>query len=155
MIPITLKDVKFHFNAKAILTPAEKFQRTLLNRFGATVRKTQRNSLKRGKPGVSSMPGRPPLRHSRSPDIKNTVFYFVDVKRKDVVIGMVLLSDKSSTGKPMPGVLEHSGTTQIQERNRKIKTVNVLARPSATPAFDKTIEKQLPGLIAGGIMREV
>lgn len=158
MIAITLKDVKFHFNKDAILTPAQKFQKRLLNKFGATVRATQRNSMKRGKPGQASHPGNPPLRHSSRPDIKETVFYFVDVNKKDVVIGMVLLAQGSATN-PMPGVLEHSGTSIMRSRKgrteRRKKAVHIEARPSAVPAFKKTIEKQLPGLIAGGIMREV
>lgn len=161
MIPITLSNVSIHFNAKAILTPAEKAQKSLLNKFGGFTRRTQRNSLKRGKIGprggaLHSKPGEPPHRHSNRPDIKNTVFYFVDVAAKDVVIGMVLLSGKPRGGRAMPGVLEHSGQASIKTGVRgKQKIVTVESRPSATPAFQKTIKSQLPGLIAGGIMREV
>jgi len=151
LIGITLSNVKFQFNKGAILTPAEKATKTLLNKFGGYCRRIQMNSLKRGKPGQVSQPGKPPLRHSRQVDIKNTVFFFTDVPRKEVVIGMVLLEGKR--GEPMPGVLERSGTSRIKSRG-KIKTVRVQARPSATPAFDKTIKKQLPALIEGGIMRE-
>lgn len=160
MMPITLSNVAIHFNAKAILTPAEKAQKKLLDKFGGFTKRTQQNSLKRGKPGPRggkqrSKPGQPPLRHSSRPDIKNTVFYFVDLAAKDVVIGMVLLSGKPRGGRAMPGVLEHSGPASIKTGVRgKERTVNVEARPSSTPAFQKTIKKQLPGLIAGGIMRE-
>lgn len=156
MIQVTLSNVKMMFNAKAILTPAEKFQNKLLGKFGGATRKTQQNSMKRGAPGQVSAAGKPPLRHSHNPDIKNTVFYFVDVKKKDVVIGMVLLARRHY--EPMPGVLEHSGRQQVslrRGRGSKRRVVDVRARPSATPAFKKTIDKQLPALIAGGIMKEV
>ena len=154
MIAITLSNVATHFNKPAIMTPAEKFQNRLLNKFGATVRRTQQNSLKRGKPGQVSDPGKPPLRHSASPDIKNTVFYFVDRPKKDVVIGMVLLSGKPSGERAMPGVLEHSGVALVKSR-KKVLAARIEMRPSAVPAFEKTIKKQLPGLIKGGIKREV
>ncbi len=156
MIAITLSDVKLYFDQKAILTPAEKFQKNLLDKFGLTVRKTQKNSMKRGLPGQASAVGKPPLRHSTKVDIKETVFSFTDFREKNVVIGMVLLSGKPSGDRAMPGVLEHAGTAQIVNRaTQKIKTIMVQARPSAQPAFEKTIKKQLPGLIEGGIMREV
>ena len=161
MIAITLSDVKFHFNQKAILTPAEKAQKKLLDKFGGTVRNTQRNSMKRGKVGprggkVRSQPGNPPFRQSDRLDIKRTVFFFTDAKKKDTVIGMVLLSGRPGGDRAMPGVLEHAGQAEIKAgRGMKRKTINVRERPSSVPAFEKTIKKQLPGLIAGGIMREV
>lgn len=161
MIGITLKDVGLHFNTRAIMTPAEKAQNKLLGKFGGATRRTQQNSLKRGKIGprggkVHSQPGSPPFRFSNRPDIKNTVFYFVDRPSKDVVIGMVLLSGKPRGGQAMPGVLEHSGHASITSGVAgKKRIIPVDSRPSATPAFQKTIKKQLPGLIAGGIMKEV
>lgn len=148
-----------YFNKPSILTPAEKFQNKMLNKFGGAGRKTQQNLMKRAKPGVRggkthSQPGQPPLRQPRARvDIKNTVFYFADVKKKDVVFGMVLLGGRR--GEPMPGVLEHEGQAQLVDRKKKIKTVQVKARPSSVPAFQKTIKKHLPGLIDSGIMREV
>ena len=158
-LTITLKDVKFEFNKRAILTPAEKAQKKLLDKFGGYDRKAQQNSLKRGK-GPSPIFS-PPHRHSERPDIKDTVFYFTDAKKKEVVIGMVLLSGKPGGDRAMPGVLEHAGEAQVMPSKREkmagkgMQVIKVEARPSAQPAFEKTIKKQLPGLIAGGIMREV
>jgi hypothetical protein len=156
MITPTLSEVRFFFDKRAIMTPAEKFQHNLLSKFGATVRKVQRNSLKRGRPGQKSMPGKPPLRHSGRPDIKDTVFFFVDRAEKNVVIGMVLLDGKPQGDRAMPGVLEHGGITLLRHGQRQAsKQATVMPRPSATPAFDKVIKTQLPSLIEGGIMREV
>lgn len=159
MIPITLSNVSVVFNQKAILTPAERFQNRLLHKFGGSCRKTQQYSLRRGSPGQVSKPGKPPLRHATRPDFKYTVFYFADVRAKDVVIGPVLLSGKSAAS-PVPQLLEKGGLTRMsiaRRRNRrakKIVDVNISARPSARPAFEKTINKQLPALIKGGIMAE-
>lgn len=173
MIAVTLKNVATHFDKAAIMTPAEKAQNKLLGKFGAYVRRTQMNSLKRAKRGEVSQPGKPPLRHAVRPDIKNTVFFFVDRPRKDVVIGMVLLSEKPSGELAMPGVLEHGGNTrlvslrnqllamesregkELTKRGGKMVVGKVEGRPSATPAFEKVIKRQLPDLIKGGIMREV
>lgn len=150
---ITLSNLKGAFNKSAILTPHEKAVKKLLNKFGGFVRKTQRNSMKRGKPGQVSDPGKPPLRHARNPDFKNTIFYFVDVKSKNVVIGPVLIRGKSQTT-PMPGALEYGGRSWLIRRGRAPRLVNIRPRPGATLAYQKTIKKQLPDLIAGGIMRE-
>lgn len=162
MITITLDKVRGSFNPKAILTPAQKMTKKLLDKFGLTVRRTQMNSMKRGKIGprggkIPSQIGKPPARHSRLLDIKRTVFSFTDVPKKDVVIGMVLLAGQPRGDRAMPGVLEHSGTATIKTGRGMARTKNVTVRerPSSVPAFQKTVKKQLPALIAGGIMREV
>jgi hypothetical protein len=165
VISISFKDIvnnpKSYFNKNAILTPAEKFQKTLLSKFGSAVRTTQRNSMKKGGPGKVSEPGKAPLRHSRKLDIKETVFFFVDVKKKDVVIGMVLAVGKNNGDEPMPGQLEYGGVdyTEWQGKKRgyrrRKEPLRIRPRPGAHLAFKKTIDKQLPRLIAGGIMREV
>lgn len=166
MLQITLSEVRFYLQPEKILSPADKATNTLLHKFGGATRKTQQNSMKQAKPGVKSkkrhigstgeqrsLPGQPPLRQPKARvDIKNTVFYFADAKTKDVVIGMVLLGGRR--GEPMPGVLEHSGQSKVN-RFGKIRTVQVKSRPSSVPAYKKTIKKHLPGLIKGGIMREV
>ncbi len=172
MIGITLDKVKGSFDASTILWPTNAFVKKLLHKFGGYVRRTQRNSMKKGKYGVGerggrqrSVPGKPPLRFSENPDIKNTVFYYADPVRKEVVIGMVLLRKRSSAGMPMPGVLEYGGVANIRSartrEDRKAKragkhmrAVNVMPRPSAVPAFEKAIKKFLPELISEGIMKE-
>ena len=169
MIGITLDKVRGSFDASLILNPTNKFVGKLLHKFGGRVRKVQMNSLKRGVIGprggkVSSRPGQPPRRFSENPDIKNTVFYYADVTRKECVIGMVLLRNKSKSGEPMPGVLEYGGVALIRARRTRedrkakragkgMKAVTVAPRPSAVPAFQKAIKRFLPELIREGIMK--
>lgn len=167
MIGIYLHQVKGSFDASTILWPTNRFVKKLLHRFGGYVRNTQRNSMKRANdpphgPRKRSKPGNPPLRHAANPDIKETVFYYVDPHRKDVIIGMVLLQTKSRVGEmPMPGVLEYGGEALIYSgrwnrrtghAGRTVKVVKVLPRPSAVPAFEKAVKKYLPDLIREGIM---
>lgn len=154
MIGVTLDKVKFHFDKKPLATASERFTQRLLGRFGAYTRTAQRNSLKRARGNEVSEPGQPPLRHGDAAvDIKDTVFFVVDPIRKEVVIGMVLLRIHSSGRPPMPGILEHSGRTWITSHG-KTMTVDIEARPSAKPAFDKAIQKLLPNLIEEGLVDE-
>ena len=167
MIGITLDKVKGSFDASTILWPTKAFVKTLLHKFGGYVRQTQRNSMKRSKIGplggpIPSLPGQPPRRRpGKNPDIKETVFYYADPVRKDVVIGMVLLRNKSAMGEPMPGVLEYGGTSIIRtgrwskktgNAGRGMKAITVAPRPSAVPAFKKAVKKYLQDLIREGIM---
>lgn len=154
-LAVTLDKVKNYFHEETILKPAERMQQTLLRKAGAYTRAAQRNSFKRAMPDTRrSLPGKPPLRHIADPDIKRTVFFFVDTKAKEMVCGMVLLRNKSSGRPPMPGTLENSGDTTINTRKGPVR-IHVEARPSAVPAFEKMQKKLLPELIRGGIMREV
>lgn len=153
MIHVTLDKVKLLFDKKPLMSAADRFTLRLLGKFGAYTRTAQRNSMKKARGKEVSEPGKPPLRHSTNPDIKNTVFYVVDVKHKEVVIGMVLLRDHSSGKPPMPGILEHGGTTYITSHG-KTKPTTIENRPSSRPAFKKTIKKLLPDLIAEGLVSE-
>lgn len=159
MIPfgVTLDKVKFFFHEETILKPAERMTQSLLRSFGAYHRANQRNLLKRAVPDHRrSRPGNPPLRHITDPDIKETVFFFVDTKAKLVVSGMVLLRSKSPGRQPMPGALEYfGGTFQKKSGKGMVRQRSFEPRPSAVPAYEKAVKVKLPALIAGGIMREV
>ncbi len=169
MIGITLDKVRGSFDASTILWPTDKFVKKLLHKFGGYVRRTQMNSMKRSKIGplgapVPSQPGQPPRRKpGKNPDIKDTVFYYVDPTRKECVIGMVLLRNKSSSGQPMPGVLEYGGVAVVRtgrwskktgNAGRGMKAIAVQPRPSAVPAFQKAIKKYMDDLLREGIMKE-
>lgn len=159
MLNVTLKNIKIVMNAQAILTPAEKFQNRLLKQFGGYVRTTARRSIRpANRKRQTSEPGQPPLFHRGRLTYKDTIFFVVDARRKEVVIGGVLLSDtKSETA--VPGVLEHGGIAIFRQKRGKgqvfRKSARVLPRPHMAPAFSKAVDKFLPELIRGGIMREV
>ncbi len=154
----TIKEVKATFNASAILTPAEKMQRRLLSQFGGYTRVIMRNSIKQASGNEKSQPGSPPLWHRGRISYRDTIFFVVDMREKDVVIGGALLTGTAANGQTVPGILEHGGTAMIRVgKGNAVKKipVTIRARPHAQPAYDIAIKKKLPGLIAGGIMREV
>jgi hypothetical protein len=163
MIGVTLKELKVKWNSKAILTPAEKFQVKLLKEAGAYTRMIQRNSIKRAANRKDrSQPGQPPKHHGTpllgGDGYKGTIFYDVDVRKKEMVCGAVLLQGTSANGQAVPGALEHGGVLLVLTGRRFARrkvAVDYRARPSAVPAFQKMIDKKLPRLIEGGIMREV
>lgn len=164
MINVTLKDVKLTFNQKAILDPAERATKKLLSSFGGYCRAVMRSSIKQAKgPHHHAEPGKPPLYHTGGPiNYKDTIFFVVDPKAKTVSIGGVLLSNTSAHGDPVPGVLEHGGAQMGVHAKRSKRRgenhgllVHVERHPHAKPAYDKAVEKKLPDLIKGGIMREV
>lgn len=159
MIPVTIKSVKLLFNQKAILTPAEKFQVKLLGQMGALTRTITRRSIR---PATSkrqrSQPGQPPVSHSGPINYRDTIFFVVDAKKKEMVCGGVLLSGTAARGQAVPGTLEHGGV-MIRASGKlgryQQKPLNIQARPHTGPAFAKAVKMKLPDLIAGGIMREV
>jgi len=160
MLAITLKNVKIAFNQQAILTPTEKFEQKLLQQFGSYCRTVMRNSIRRAsRPGQHAHAGQPPLYHDHHGRInyRDTIFFIVDARRREVLIGAVLLHDTASHGQAVPGILEKGGTEIVLKRSglfRTRQTIQVKEHPHAQPAFEKTIKKKLPDLIAGGIMRE-
>ena len=173
MLGVKIEDLKIIWNSQAIMTPAEKFQNRLLFQFGAYCRTVQKNSIKQAsnKRAVSQA-GEPPVFHPGSlmggKGYRDTIFYAVDTRTKQVSIGPILLNKVAGIGgDPTPSVLEKGGTTfLVIGRSAKVKRrhisgslsvrpLDIRARPSAQPAFEKTVKKQLPRLIAGGIMREL
>jgi hypothetical protein len=163
MIGVKLEALKLSWNSQAILTPAEKFQKRLLGSFGAYCMRTQRNSIKRAsQPHQRSDEGSPPLHHAtpllNGQGFKGTIFFAVDLRKKECSIGPVLLNGTAAGGQRVPEVLEKGGVIVLlsgARRDRRRRSIQVRARPSAQPAFEKTVKKKLPELIAGGIMREV
>lgn len=159
MLNLSIAELKVVFNARAIMTPAERFQTRLRRDFGAYCRIVMRNSLKMAsRPHQVSEPGATPFRHGgdgKGTDYKDTIFYADDPQRKEVAIGAALLEGTAAAGQSVPGALEFGG--QIIKWRDKTRTVRIAvyvrARPHARPAYDIAVQRKLPGLIAGGIMR--
>lgn len=163
MIGVKIEDLKIQWDSKAILTPAEAFTKRLLDRFGAYCRRTQANSIKQAsRKRFVSDPGKPPVYHLGqgllAKGFKSTIFFASDYRAKEVSIGPVLLNGTAgaNAGSLVPQTLEKGGVAIIlsgRRGQRKVRrTIQVRARPSAQPAFEKTIKKKLPELIAGGIL---
>lgn len=163
MLGVKIEDLKVTWNSQAIMTPAEKFQRRLLFQFGAYCMSAQRNSIKpASKKRQQSAAGQPPVYHNTpllgGKGFKGTIFYAVDTREKTVSIGPILLNGSHSRRGLVPETLEHGGVTVVNKgsrRKQRLVAVEIRARPSAQPAYERSVKKKLPDLIKGGIMREV
>jgi hypothetical protein len=160
MIAFDLKSVKVAMSEKAILTPAEKWRLRTLKEFGGYCRRVMIHSIKHARgPHHHAEKGKPPLYHDGgSINFRQTIFFIAG--KDDVVIGGVLLSGTKANGDPVPGILEHGGAKfgaiRLHQKGTSPHAVKAIhEHPYAGPAFKKTIEKKLPSLIAGGVMREV
>lgn len=154
MLNLTLKDLKVQWNAKPIISAADRARNKMLGKFGGYVRSTAKNSIKTGADNQHAPPGKPPVGHTGNPRYKDWIFYFVDYSSGEVVIGAILLPRKDN--QTVPGTLERGGTSQVPVyrgwgRSRKI-TIQQAARPHMQPAFDKAVEKMLPQLIENSIV---
>jgi len=113
--------------------------RKSLSKFGSFVRQTARQSIRRRK--GTSKPGKPPFSHSGL--LKKFIYFGFDPQRTSVVIGPVVVSDKSGGGL---SALESGGKVRLPDgRQAEIKP-----RPFMGPAFVKELP-QVPSLWANSI----
>ncbi len=176
---LTLSEFKVVFNQKAILDPADRARNKLLKEVGAYTRTVAKNSMidmavakgnakklksrdrkikragfKVGADGSQvSKPGNPAF--SRVGWVKQHIYFAVDKDAKNVVIGPAKLNGTKS--QHAIEVLEYGGIEQIflgGPKRRISVTAKYEPRPTMRLALAKTIQKKLPALIAGGIMRE-
>lgn len=156
MIAATIKDVKILFNQRAILDPADRFQVSLLRQMGALTRTICRRSIRpASRRRQVSQPGQPPLYHGGPISYRDTVFFVVDERAKEMVCGAVLLPNTKARGQAVPGILEDGGLVMKANHRGQVRPVYVRARPHTHPALDIACKKKLPDLIKGGLMREV
>ncbi len=164
---ITLQDFKLTFNPPALLDPAMKFRRRVFQEFGSYCRTVAKNSMvdtsntkKVSRAGFilsggnrqTSKPGTAAF--SRLGFVKQHIYFAADTTQ--VTIGPAKLEGLKAADNALD-VLEHGGTEQVfmGRRVRISKTAQYRPRPTMGLAFVKAIDKKLPRLIAGGIMREV
>jgi hypothetical protein len=151
---INMKMKSMFFDKAAVISKVDAGTRKVLSRFGAFVRTTAKQSIKKApfvqkkkrgedrtdfKKSVSK-PGQPP--YSRSGLLKKFIYFGYDTTKKSVVIGPERLSGKNKGA--APALLEYGGNTQSQLRGKK-RTVSIAARPYMGPAFTKEKPK-LPAL---------
>jgi hypothetical protein len=130
MIGLKFNKAKGMFFDRAKVTSAvDSATRKVLSRFGAYVRQTAKNSIrKRRKPAP---PGSPPSSHTGL--LRKFIFFGYDPAKQSVVIGPAALNAKN-TGAPK--TLEHGGATTIEVGKQK-KRVTIQARPFMGPAYEK------------------
>ena len=133
-----LKITHLFFDSAAVVRSVDKSTRKVLSKFGAFVRRTAKQSIrKRKKP---STPGMPPSSHTGL--LKRFIFFGYDQQKNSVVIGPTQLTENNRG--QAPNVLEYGGRTTV-EVNTKNTHVKIRPRPFRGPAFEK--EKQsLPAL---------
>lgn len=132
---------KMFFDKKAVTSKTDRATRKVLSRFGAFVRRTARQSIrKRKKPAP---PGSPPSSHIGL--LKKFIFFGYDPRNESVVIGPVRL-DQKGRGEA-PRLLEHGGIGAAGK-----KRVRYRPRPFMLPAFEKE-QPTLPAMWRDSIAR--
>jgi len=139
------------FDSKAVTSRVDAATRKVLSRFGAFVRASARQSIRKSK-GVS-VPGSPPKSHTGL--LKRFIFFSYEFARRSVVIGPEKVNVR---GDAILSALEKGGRTTIRNRRRRgrrtkrRKEVRIQARPFMGPALVKNAP-QLPGMWRDSVTR--
>jgi len=135
------------FDGKAVRRYMDRKTRRVLSRFGAFVRRTAKQSIRKRK--KSSAPGMPPSSHIGL--LRKFIWFGYDPAKRSVVIGPARLSQKGRG--EAPSLLEYGGSIRRGgQRKGKRKRARVQARPFMGPAFEKE-QPQLPALWRGSITK--
>jgi len=141
---IDAKVTRLFFNRQAVLAKTDQATRRVLSRFGAFVRRTARQSIRKRR--RSAAPGQPPSSHSG--ELKRFIYFSYEPGARNVVIGPARLTSKTGTA---PEALEHGGLTEISgPRGSRRRRKRIAARPFMGPAFTKE-QSNLPRLWAESI----
>lgn len=128
---VAIEVKKAFFDRKKVSSAVDKKTRSVLSRFGAYVRTTARQSIRRRK--KPSQPPNPPT--NRTGLLKDHIYFSYDAKARSVVIGPAKLNGRSSgIGATVPEVLEHGGRSRTG-RGKDQRIVTIEARPYMGPAF--------------------
>ena len=146
---IRFKFKALYFNTQKVRTMVDAATIRSLSRFGAYVRRSAKQSIRRRK--KPSLPGKPPSSHTGL--LKNFIWFGYDPKRRSVVIGPAKLRLPGET----PHVLEHGGrnvtTVKYKRKGKRKKSkriVKIKARPFMQPALEKN-RPELPKLFKDSI----
>lgn len=135
------------FDRQPVVSAVDRTKKRVLNRFGAYVRRTARQSIRKRK--RVSRPGEPPS--SRKGQLRRFLCYGYEPGRDSVVIGPAKLSRSRFS---IPEILEHGGVSTVRVRSHKDRRgrrrrtrrqVAYAARPFMQPAFEQEQQK-LPQL---------
>jgi hypothetical protein len=126
------------FDAKAIRHHVNRATRRVLSRFGAFVRRTAKQSIRKRK--QPSPPGSPPSSHIGL--LRKFIWFGYEPDKRSVVIGPARLSQKGRGD--APSLLEYGGSTMVQSKGKR-RRARVRARPFMGPAMDKE-QPKLPAM---------
>ena len=127
-------------DSKAVLSAADRASRKVLGKFGAYVRRTAKQSIRKRK--RPALPGSPPSSHTGL--LKRHIYFFADSQTRNVVIGPIRLSGRASGGEA-PHALEEGGMVSVASRRGRKKNVMIQPRPFMGPAMEKE-KPRLPQL---------
>ena len=116
------------FDRKKVERSADRATLRVLSRFGAYVRKTARESIRKRR-RVSS-DGEPPSSHVGL--LKQFIFFVYDRTKRSVIIGPARLGGKVGNA---PEALEYGGQSQAIRRGKR-QSMFITSRPYMNPAFD-------------------
>lgn len=143
------------FDRKEVIAALGRANVKVLSRFGAFVRTTARQSIKKIKGKVGrvkkrkykerdtkgvSPPGSPPASHRGT--LKRGIAFGYDLSKRSVLIG-----PRPFSGTVTPAslrALEHGGPSLVRRKDGSKESINIRARPFMGPAF----QKELPGFPA-------
>ncbi len=109
---------KMFFDRKAVIDKVGAARRKVLSRFGAFVRKTAHDSIRKRK--TASQPGNPP--HSHEGSLRRKIAFGYDPRVESVVIGPTPLNkvffntDIVAVRGIVPEILEYGGTAGVVEK---------------------------------------
>ena len=129
-----LKITHLFFDSAKVIRSVDKSTRKVLSKFGAFVRRTAKQSIRKRK--KASAPGSPPSSHTGL--LKRFIFFGYDTQKSSVVIGPTRLTENNRG--EAPSILEYGGRTTVDK-----KRVKISARPFMGPAFEKE-KPNLPSL---------
>lgn len=125
------------FDRKKVERSVDRATVRVLSRFGAYVRKTGRESIRKRR--RSSSPGQPPSSHTGL--LKRFIFFVYDRAKRSVIIGPARLAGKVGQA---PEALEYGGRSKATTRSKTYSTY-IESRPFMRPAFEQEKPK-LPGM---------
>ena len=125
------------FDRKKVERSADRATLRVLSRFGAYVRKTARESIRKRK--RASSPGEPPSSHTGL--LKRFIFFVFDRAKRSVIIGPTRLAAKVGQA---PEALEYGGRSKAAVRGKTYSTF-IESRPFMHPAFEQE-QPKLPGM---------
>jgi len=133
-----MKITHLFFDSPKVIRSVDKSTRKVLSRFGAFVRRTAKQSIRKRK--KASTPDSPPSSHTGL--LKRFIFFGYDRQKDSVVIGPTRLTENNRG--EAPSILEYGGRTTV-EGNKKKTRVRIRSRPFMGPAFEKE-KPTLPSL---------
>ncbi|MDH4201410.1 MAG: hypothetical protein OEV87_00760 [Phycisphaerae bacterium] len=118
------------FDSPKVVRAVDKSTRKVLSKFGAFVRRTAKQSIRKRK--KTSAPGTPPSSHTGL--LKRFIFFGYDPQKRSVVIGPTRLTENNRG--EAPSILEYGGRTTVNSGTKKTR-VRIRPRPFMGPAFEK------------------